>query len=159
MRTPRLGAFVCALVFLAFVPAKVAAQESANYRMDRITIAATANSVSSAGYAMTVTFGQEGPVGSISRCNESFLQSTGYWSILGETPVPVFLLLDRNDADPALPDLMWTGSASQFTVYRSVLPNDVVQPMNEVLSTPLCGITDDPPPASIVYYLVLPTGN
>ena len=159
MRTPRLIILVGGLIALAFVTAKIVAQESANYRLERITIAATADPVSSASYAMTVTFAQEGPVDSISRCNDSYLQSTGYWSVLGETPVPVFLRLDRNDANPALPDLMWTGSASEFTVYRSASPIEVVDPVNEVASTTLCAVTDVPPPAFIVYYLVLPTGN
>ena len=155
MPTPR----IVALIVFAAVTVGILAQESTSYRMDRITLASTANSVSSASYAMTVTFAQEGPVGSSSRCNDSFLQSTGYWSILGETPVPVFLLIDKNDVDAELPDLIWTGSASEFTVYRSEMRDDVVDPMHDVITTPLCAATDASPPSPIAYYLVVPTGN
>ena len=127
--------------------------------MERITIAASAGPVSSANFSTAVTFAQEVPVGSISRCNDGFLQSTGFWSVLGETPVPVFLFADKNDVEQTSVDLLWSGSSSEFTVYRSTFPDAVVDPLNEIVNTTLCATTDAPPPASIVFYLVQPTGN
>jgi hypothetical protein len=146
------------LLFLAFAPPMAQAQESASFRLDRITFAAGAGPVSSASYTTTITFAQEGPVGSISRCNDGFLQSTGFWSVLGETPVPVWLNVDKNAVDPTQVDLGWSGSSSQFSVYRAEFADSLLEPINLILTTSDCAVTDAPPPASITFYLVSPTG-
>lgn len=145
---------------LALVAATHAdAQSSTNFRMDRVTVTSGAETVSSLNYSIAITYAQEGPVGSISRCNDSFLQSTGFWSILGETPVPVQLHIGRDGTDRTLPALTWSGSSSEFTLYRATMPQGVVDPPNETLVTSSCAAVDTPPLASVVYYVVEATGN
>ena len=141
------------------VAASASAQESTNFKLERLTLAATAGPATSANYATTITFAQEGPSGSLSRCNDGFLQSTGFWSVLGESAVPVRLMLGRNAADRTHPDLMWSGSSSEFTLYRATVPVSVIDPLNEFLVTSSCATTDTPPPAATTFYLVSPTGN
>ena len=133
------------------------AQESANFRLDRITFAAGVRPVSSANYATTITIAQEGPVGSVSRCNDGFLQSTGFWSVLGESPAPVWLNVDKNDVDPTQVDLGWSGSSSQFSVYRAEFADSLLEPFNVLLTTSDCTVTDAPPSVPITFYLVRPT--
>jgi hypothetical protein len=135
------------------------AQSSASFVMDRVTVTSAAEPSASASFSMALTFAQEGPVGSISRCNDSFVQNTGFWSILGETPVPVILRVARDGSDPTLPALSWSGSSSEFTLYRAVMAQGVVDPLNSVLVTATCAAIDTPPPAAVVFYLVEPTGN
>jgi hypothetical protein len=146
-------------LLLILAAASTSAQESANFKLERLTLAATPGAASSANYATTITLGQEGPSGSVSRCSGGFLLTTGFWSVLGETPVPVWLTLGRNAVDRTLPDLMWSGSSSEFTLYRATVPMSVIDPFNEFLVTSLCATTDTPPPASVTFYLVSPTGN
>jgi hypothetical protein len=134
------------------------AQESASYRLDRITFTAGAGSVSSTNYATTITIAQEGPVGSISRCNDGFLQNTGFWSVLGESPAPVWLNVGKNGVDPSQVDLDWSGSSSQFSVFRAELAESLSEPYNLLITIPDCAMTDAPPAAAITFYLVLPTG-
>jgi hypothetical protein len=134
------------------------AQESASYRLDRVTFASGVGSVFSANYATTITIAQEGPAGSVSRCNDGFLQATGFWSILGESPAPVWLNLGKNGLDPTQVDLDWSGSSSQFSVYRAEFADSLSEPYNILITTPDCALTDAPPSAPITFYLVLPTG-
>ncbi len=147
------------LLFLASAVPMASAQESASFRLERITFAAGAEPVSSANYATTITIAQEGPVGSVSRCNDGFLQSTGFWSVLGESPAPVWLTVDKNDVDPTQVDLVWSGSSSQFDVYSAQAADSLPEPYNLLLTTSDCAVTDAPPSAPITYYLVLPTGT
>jgi hypothetical protein len=142
-----------------FVVASTPAQESSNFKLERLTLAATSGPATSANYATTITFAQEGPSGSLSRCNDGFLQSTGFWSVLGESPVPARLMLGRNIVDRTHPDLMWSGSSSEFTLYRATVPMSLIDPLNEFLVTSSCATTDVPPPAATTFYLVSPTGN
>lgn len=157
----RLGlAFVAATVFLvaAFAASPLPGQESASFRHERLTLASSAGPVSSAGYVSTITFAQEGPVGSVSRCNNGFLQSTGFWSVLGESPVPVYLIVDKNGMDLTEVDLVWSGSSSLFTLYRGGVAESLIDPLNVLLTTPDCAVTDAPPASAITFYLVRPTG-
>jgi hypothetical protein len=153
-------AFVAATVLLvaAFAASTLHGQESASFRHERLTLASSAGPVSSASYVTTITFAQEGPVGSVSRCNSGFLQSTGFWSVLGESPVPVWLIVDKNGMDPTNVDLAWVGSSSLFTVYRSDVAESLIDPMNVLLTTPDCAVTDAPPESVVTFYLVRPTG-
>ena len=157
----RLGvAFVAATVILvaAVAASPLLGQESASFRHERLTLASSAGPVSSASYVTTITFAQEGPVGSVSRCNNGFLQSTGFWSVLGETPVPVWLIVDKNGVDPTQVDIAWSGSSSLFTLYRGVVAESLIDPLNILLTTPDCSVTDAPPETAITFYLVRPTG-
>ena len=160
MRARRASILWIVFPFLAiFMATSTSAQESANFKLERMTLAATSGPATSANYATTITFAQEGPAGSLSRCNDGFLQSTGFWSVLGESPVPVRLTLGRNAADRTHPDLVWSGSSSEFTVYRATVPMSIIDPFNELVVTSLCATTDAPPPAATTFYLVSPTGN
>ncbi len=151
------GGAVAAFISVAVI-GFVLAQESANYVMDRITIGAAAQPSSSTSFDTSVTFGQEGPVGSASYCNQGFVQNTGFWSIQGYSPVPVVLRAARGVVDPSDVDLNWTGSTSSFEVCRSAFPNDVLDPLNLATITPECVVTDSPPSVTIVYYLAVPIG-
>ena len=157
-RTGRATVRVVALLLSAFGFAAASAQQSASFRVDRVTLAAGAGPISSASYVTTITIAQEGPVGSVSRCNDGFLQSTGFWSVLGESPVPVWLLVDKDDSDPPEVELTWSGSSSLFTLYRSGVAESLIDPLNVLLTTPECAVTDAPPAAPITFYLVSPTG-
>lgn len=155
------GAFLraaLALISLAAAVPVASGQESASFRLDRITFISGAEPVSSANYTTTITIAQEGPVGSVSRCNDGFLQSTGFWSVLGEAPVPVWLNVDKNGIDPTHVDLGWSGSSSQFQVYRAGFADSLLEPYNLLTTTPDCALTDAPPSAPITFYLVRPTG-
>jgi hypothetical protein len=157
----RLGvACVPATVYLvaAFAVQPLLGQESTSFRHERLTLASSAGPLSSASYVTTITFAQEGPVGSVSRCNNGFFQSTGFWSVLGETPVPVWLIVDKNGVDPTQVDLAWSGSSSLFTLYRGVVAESLIDPLNILLTTPDCSVTDAPPASAITFYLVRPTG-
>jgi hypothetical protein len=128
--------------------------------MDRVTVSATASHAASARFDLAVTFGQEVPVGGASLCNVGFLQTLGFWSVLGPQDAPIQLQVNHGATDPAEVELLWTGSSDSFTVYRSDLPENVVGPPNVALVTPVCAATDAPPvEVDIVYYLVLPTGG
>ena len=129
--------------------------ESASFVMSRVTLSATAQRASSAGFETSVTLAQEGPVGAASFCNGGFTQNVGFWSILGAAPVPLVLRAARNGSDV---DLNWTGSAFSFEVYRSDSPVAVVAGPNLATTTPACADTDSPPDVEIVYYVVIPAG-
>ena len=147
-----------AVLLAAAVATPGFAQESASYVMDRVTMSAAAQRASSTNFDISVTFGQEGPVGSASLCNQGYVQNFGFWSVQGYSPVPLVLRATRNTADSSDVDLIWTGSASSFEVYRSTAPSGIIDPPNLAAVTPACSATDSPPTATIVYYLVVPAG-
>jgi hypothetical protein len=146
----------CVVLALALGIAPSGAQESSSYVMDRITFNSAAQQTTSTTFVMNVTFVQEVPVGSASLCNQGYVQNLGFWSIMGYSSVPVMLRAARNTADPFDVDLSWTGSASSFEIYRSTVPNGIVDPPNLAAVTSECSDTDTPPNAAIVYYLVVP---
>jgi hypothetical protein len=128
--------------------------------MDRVTVSAAASWSTSTRFDMAVTLGQEGPVGGASLCNVGFVQTLGFWSVLGHADAPILLQVNHGAAHPASVELQWSGSSDSFTLYRSDLPDTVVAPPNVALTTPECSATDAPPAeVDLVYYLVLPTGG
>jgi hypothetical protein len=132
-------------------------QESDSFVMERITVASTADRAFSASYEMALTFAQEGPVGSVSVCNAGPRQTAGYWSLLGDTPTPVFLDVSRDPGDPSAVALSWSGSAGVFEVFRAAAPHTVATPPNSLTLTPSCGVSDAPPAGNrITYYVVVP---
>jgi hypothetical protein len=132
------------------------AQESPSFVMDRITFSSAAQQATSASFEMSVTFAQEGLVGSASLCNQGYVQNFGFWSVMGYSPIPVMLRAARNTANPFDVDLSWTGSATSFEIYRSTIPNGIIDPPNLAAVTSECSDTDTPPNAPIVFYLVVP---
>ena len=72
--------------------------------------------------------------------------------------MPVWLNVDKNDVDPTQVDLGWSGSSSQFSLYRAAFAASLVEPYNLLMTTSDCAVTDAPPSAPITFYLVRPTG-
>jgi hypothetical protein len=107
---------------------------------------------------MRATFGQAVPVGAVSRCNDGYHESAGFWSVLRDQPVPTLLLVAKDPLNPGGVILSWTGSASQFDVYRSTVPASVLDPGNFAVSDFDCTTADLPPTAPRTYYLVVPSG-
>mgnify|MGYP001825950872 CR=1 FL=1 len=141
-------------------PSTLKAQRSANYAMERVTVSASASHLESASFGLDVTLAQEGPVGSLSYCNVGYLQSTGFWSVLGEHPAPIVLEVNRNELVPEGVDLAWTGSAALFDVYRAELPSSVADLPNLMTTTKDCVMGDIPPlEPDVLYYLVVPAEN
>ena len=143
------------LVLASVGPAS--AQESASFVMGRVTFAATGAVAASPNFDMRVTLGQAVPVGAVSRCNDGYHQSAGFWSILGDQPVPTLLLLAKDPANPGGVILSWTGSASQFDLYRSISAGSVLDPGNFFGSVFDCTTADLPPVSPRVYYRVVPS--
>lgn len=151
----RILAALTGLVVAGTSTCPTLAQESASFRMERVTTSATAATASSTSFGMDVTFGQEVPVGSASRCNLGFVQNLGFWSVLGRSDSNIRLTVTHG-ATPAEVALEWTGSSDAFTVYRSDLPGMIAAPANVALTTTECAAADLPPEAPIAYYVVLP---
>ena len=152
-RTQACLAFVM-LIVVAIWPAT--AQQSANFSMDRISVTAVANTASSTNFETTVVVGQNSPSGASSFCNTGFINSTGFWSVLGDLPVPIQLRVDKN-TDPTAVDLMWTGADDTFQLFRSTSPVNVTDPTNLQLETPLCDASDtDASGSNILFYNVIP---
>ena len=136
----------------------VCAQESPSFVMTRVTLAATGSTAASPSFEMRVTLGQAVPVGAVSRCNDGYHQSAGFWSVLGDLPVPTFLLVDKDPENPGGVILSWSGSASQFDLYRASAAPSVLDPINFVVSAFGCAISDLPPSTPRTYYQVVPSG-
>jgi len=125
--------------------------------MTRVTLASTGSTAASPSFEMRVTLGQAVPVGAVSRCNDGFHQSAGFWSVLGDLPVPTVLLVARDPAAPGGVILSWSGSASQFDLYRSGIAGSVLDPGNFVTSTFACTTADLPPEIPRTYYQIVPS--
>jgi hypothetical protein len=150
---------VSLVIFLAWAGAGLA-QESASYVADRTTVTAVAGRASSAGYVIEATLGEIHPVGSASFCNVGFTNSTGFWSVLGDSQVPIVLMLAHDPGDPVTALLSWTGSYPQFEVLRSASAADVLDPLNLLTTTAGCDAADpDPPAATVFFYMVVPAGS
>ncbi len=74
----RRASLSLAFIALLLIPCRADAQESSRHVMARLTISSTADVASSTTFDITATFSQEGPVGSVSVCNDGTFQSTGY---------------------------------------------------------------------------------
>ena len=151
------GVFLTLMAACAAGVPSAFSQESASYVMNRVTVSSTADFVFSPSFEMAVTFAQEGPVGSVSVCNDGAFQSTGFWSIVGDPPASI--VLDVFPDPPGSVDLAWTGSAQLFEILRGELADTVPAPANSLATTSLCAASDTPPGGVIFYYLVVSAGN
>lgn len=131
------------------------AQQSANYEMKRISIASGAAKTTSVNFDNSVVAAQPSPMGAGSVCNSGSVASLGFWSLAGDMPIPIRLSARVNTMNPLDVDLSWSGNVAQFAVYRSVSPQDVLNPANLVLQTGICATTDSPLP-DLVFYKVIP---
>ena len=144
------------MALLASGPAS--AQESERYVMRRVTVAATGAAASSTTYDMRVTLGQAGPVGAVSRCGDGYQQTAGFWSLLGDQPVPNLLFVARDGGNQGGLVLTWSGSASQYDLFRSADPTAVLEPGSYVRTVRACSSIDLPPASPRLFYQVVPSG-
>ena len=129
--------------------------EPVTYVMTRMTTAAGAATMASTGYQTTLLVAQASPQGACSACNSGSIDSFGFWSALGDLPVPIILRVQRNGTDPDAIDLTWTGSDSDFQVCRDVTPQDVCA--HPYAFTSDCHYTDPGATAAdAVYYSIIP---
>ncbi len=163
MQPQGLGRWVVAMVALSLffsAPSAAFSQESSSFVMERLTVVSGAAGASSATFDMILTFGEEGPTGSASFCNDGFQASLGFWSVLGESPAPSLLMVDHTAGDPQSVDLTWSGSASSFDVLRSEVAAQIQDPPSLQFNTTQCEATDAPPPTQdILYYRIRPASN
>ena len=155
MRNEGYGLAILLCAGIALLPAS--AQQSESSSMDRIVLTAVGNTASSSNFETTVVIGQDSPSGASSFCNSGFVNSLGFWSVLGDLPVPIQLHLDKSDGDPSVVDLSWSGADDVFQLFRSASPVNLVDsPENLYLETSLCDAIDDRASASnLLFYLVV----
>ncbi len=130
----------------------VAAQESPNYKVKRLTVTALAERLSSTSYRNTLVASEV--IGTAGVCPEGSATHLGFWSVLGPGQVPVLLTVGRTPANASI-DLSWTGQSASFEVYRDTSPVAVIAPENLLVTTSSCAVTDMTA-ADIAFYLVRP---
>jgi hypothetical protein len=152
------------LRFLPFVTAFLAgnlaftilAQESPSYSMDRVTAISMGTTVSSSNYETTVVMGQDSPAGAASYCNSGFIGSFGFWSVLGDLPVPIRLEVEKDSGDPSVVQLSWSGADDLFQVFRSLTPDNVLDPINLDGETAACAAADSQAgTADLIFYKII----
>jgi hypothetical protein len=157
-RAGRTGAALAVTIVLGFTCSpRVQAQESPSFVMERLTLTAGSQTMASASFEATVTLGQEGPAGAASVCNTSWTDSLGFWSLLGDMPVPVVLTVAPNPGDPQAVVLSWSGNTPMFQIYRGFTPASLVSPENLSGTVNVCS-ADDPNagPIAALYYDIEP---
>ena len=148
--------FLAVVLCLAHAP-PAQAQESASFRMERVTVAGGATTASSANFDNSVTTTQVGLVGSASFCNAGFVDSLGFWSVLGDVATPIRLDVRLNEPSPPDVDLFWAGSADEFQVFRAFDAADVLNPNSLFLETTNCDAQDAMhSAATVIFYFVQP---
>ena len=151
--------WIAAAVFVGFAvlaaPSGIA-QQSPSFSMDRITVTAGGQSVSSSNYESTIIAAQGAPSGTASFCNSGFVSSLGFFSVLGDLAVPIKLRLRKNEAvKHSIVEMSWTGNADTFEIYSSLSPQDVLDPLNLNQETSLCAGSDGPVAENLVFYKVV----
>jgi len=158
---PARFALAVALISISTVLASTRparAQESDHFVMTRVTLAATGAVASSPTFDMRVSLGQAVPVGAVSRCNDGYHQTAGFWSLLGDQPVPTLLMVRNDPMNPGGVILDWTGSASQFDLYSSTTAPTLLDPGSFARSVFGCTTADRPPVTPRIYYQIVPSG-
>ena len=123
-----------------FLGGGVFAQESGSFKMKRLTISMVGQRSESLSFKNTVTASET--AGSSGVCPSGTTSTTGFFSLRGTGAVPILLRATHNAIEPQDIDLTWTGQATQFTLYRSTSPENIVAPENLFSSTLVCGETD-----------------
>ena len=133
------------------------AQESSTFVMDRVSVSVGAARATSTSFDASITISQESPVGGASFCNTGFVNSIGFWSILGDLPTPILLQMALNETNATDLDLSWTGSADTFEIYRDFSPVAVVAPGNLYLEATDCStIESDALASDVIFYRIVP---
>lgn len=137
------------------------AQQSASYVSERVALSAAAGSAASGSFTTTVTVAQQGPSGAASLCNDGWLVSVGFFSILGASPVPIVLRAERDPIDPGTVQLEWSGAVAQFDLYRVTADAaGIGDPANLDRTLSLCTAADtNAAEADLVFYRVVAGGT
>ncbi len=130
-------------------------QQSPNFSMDRISVVATSNASASVNFETAVVIGQDSPSGASSFCSEGFVNSTGFWSVLGDLPVPTILEVGKDSADQNVAELSWSGTEDVFQLYSSNLSTNIFDPANLTIETATCS-AEDSQSAALIFYSVIP---
>lgn len=140
------------LMFLC-ASSEAAAQESASFKMKRLTVVTLADRLSSESYGNTITASEA--IGSAGVCPSGTATGLGFFSLLGLGEVPILLTVRKNQLNADHVDLSWTGQAAGFQLYKSASPVNVASPGNLLVATSLCAATDSVATGSeIAFYLV-----
>ncbi len=135
-------------------------QESSNYTIHNLTVVSAAGGANSGRFEAVMTFAAATPAGSASFCNTGFGASLGFWSTVGDPPVPNSLFVRMNEEDRTQTVLSWSGSAERFDLYRGKSPATVTDSQNLFATTTNCFAFDsDPMDGPIVYYNLIPAVN
>ena len=112
------------------------------YENKRVTVTAIADRLSSDNFTMSVT---STPIGGVMGvCPTGAVNRLGFWSFLGTGEVPMYLAVDKHTTNTFLEvDLSWSGQSSQFEIYRSDSPIDLVSPGNLYRTTTQCSDIDE----------------
>jgi hypothetical protein len=121
-RAPRRGSrWLCAgvvlLSALVCTAASAEVSQSANFRLTPLTVNEGGETSTSASFVMKSSVGQESTVGTSASLD--FILEAGFWSFLGTRLAPVYLWVNKSVADPAHPELSWSGDPAPFKIYRS----------------------------------------
>jgi len=125
--------------------------------MERVTASASASYADSASFETRVVVSQEGPSGSMAAmCGEGWINTAGFFSVLGNGAVPIWLTVERTSLDPLEVGLSWTGADDAFEVRRSFDPDTIHDPGGLLETVSVCATADPLPTASdLIYYLVV----
>ena len=147
---------VAGFILVSNLAPPVSAQESPSFVMDRVSATAVGNTTVSANYETTVVMGQESPTGAVSFCNGGFINSFGFWSVLGDLSVPIRLEVARDSIDPSVVQLSWSGADDLFQVFRSLTPEDALDPLNLDDETSACSAADlEAGSANLIFYQII----
>lgn len=131
---------ILGLVYGALALLIVCGVVSADADMNRVSVTGVADQMASSNYKMSVT--SVPFAGSSGVCPSGAASALGFWSVKGPMKVPVRLMLDKNEINSEFVDLLWTGQASIFEIYRSTSPVELVSPGNLLRTSTLCDETD-----------------
>ena len=132
------------------------AQESQDYRIDRVTATLGATVSESADYETRIVVAQESPDGIGSSCTSGTVNGLGFFSVLGARPAPIILTLKMSEVIPGAAHLSWSGVEERFEVFRGSSAEGLVDPANLYQQTASCGTIDgEPAVGGIVFYRVM----
>lgn len=142
------------LAFICLIGSAVWAQQSERFKMKRLSITTVAEESVSSRFKTTVTASDV--TGSAGVCPSGITTTAGFLALEGTGGVPIVLTADVNEAVLDDVDLDWTGQASQFSVYRSTSPANIIAPENLFGITMACGDTDSNAVGfNVLYYKVI----
>ena len=128
------------LAFICLMGSSIWGQEPPRFKLKRVTITTAAQQSASSSFKTTVTISDV--TGSAGLCPAGTTTTTGFIALEGTGGVPIVLRALVNDLVLDDVDLVWTGQASQFSIYRSNEPQNIIAPENLFGITMACSDTD-----------------